>query len=162
MGVEPLCACLWEERQALDDLVYHLEAELLLVQAGRHRWLPRATAAVQQALAALAARDAQRAEAVRVLATELGLSADCNLEALAQALPDHADVLRAHRRQLRALLAQVDDLTRRTRGLLARHLAATTDALAMLGVAPSYPAAPSLGNPPPTTSRLPVLLDARA
>jgi ABC-type transporter Mla subunit MlaD len=159
MTVESLYACLWEERQALDDLVYHLEAELSLVEAGRHRRLPRATAAVQHALAELAARDRARAEAVATLAGQLGLERTCTLEALAQAIPDHTDLLREHRRVLRNLVGQVDDLTRRLRSLLARHLAATTDALALLGVPPSYPTA---GSSTPATHLAPsVLVDAR-
>lgn len=149
MGVEALSTCLWEERQALEDLAYQLEAQQLVVSAGRHRMLPRATGAVETALAHLAACEAARATAARQLAGELGLAADANLELLAQALPEHAEALRSHRRRLRELLTQVDDLTRGTRGLLARNLAATTDALAILGVTPDYPAAtPGTGGPP--------------
>jgi hypothetical protein len=158
MGPEALSTCLWEERQALEELAYRLEAELLVVASGRTRWLPRASAAVSDALAEVAARDARRASCVAALAAELGLAADVTIEALAEALPDHADALRSHRRHLRQLLAQVDDLTRRTRALLARHLAATTDALAMLGVAPDYPG-PSR---PGAVAQAPVLVDARA
>lgn len=138
MGAEPLSACLWEERQALEDLAYQLEMELLAVTAGRHGLLPRATAALQRALAHLAACEAGRAGTAAELAAELGLAEDANLELLADAMPEHADALRSHRRRLGELVQQVDELSQRIRGLLARNLAATTDALALLGVTPTY------------------------
>lgn len=167
MGVEVLSTCLWEERQALEDLAYQLETELLIVTAGRHRMLPRATAELESVLGRVAACEAGRAAASRALALELGMSPDANLEVLAQALPEHADALRSHRRRLRELLAQIDDLTRRTRGLLARHLAATTDALAVLGVTSDYRPAAAPGaveTATMTTTGAParaVLFDAR-
>lgn len=161
MGVEALSTCLWEERQALEDLAYQIESELLVVCGGRHRMLPRASSAVEEALARLAACEAQRSTAAGALAGTLGLPRDANLELLAQALPEHADALRSHRRRLRELLEQVEELTRQTRGMLARNLAATTDALATLGVAPTY--SPTTGPHAfagATTAA--VLVDARA
>lgn len=160
MGVEALSTCLWEERQALEELAYQLQAQQLVVAAGRHRMLPRATEAVEGALAHLAACEAARATAARQLAGELGLAPDANLELLAQVLPEHAEALRSHRRRLRELLTEVDELTRAIRGLLARNLAATTDALGVLGVAPAYPTtgAPTVG---PAVRPAAALVDTR-
>ena len=72
------------------------------------------------------------------LATALGLSPGATLEQLADALPDGSDVLRSHARHLHHLVGEVETLTEQTRRLLARNLAATTDALALLGVTSSY------------------------
>jgi len=167
MGVDMLSACLWEQRQALEELAYQLEAELLLVAAGRHRWLARSTAAVQAALAELDAVEARRATAARRLAGELGLPPDATLNQLAQALPEAAQVLRSHRRNLRELLLQVDDLSERNRNLLARNLAATSDALALLGVSATYPSGTGVSNGTWQTSAArrgagPVLVSTRA
>lgn len=162
MGVEALSTCLWEERQALEDLAYQLETELLVVNAGRHQLLPRATADLEAALGRLAACEADRSAATRTLTAQLGVAPDANLEVLAQALPEHAEALRSHRRRLRELVAQVDDLSRRARGLLARHLAATTDALAVLGVTPDYRPVPAAGGAMASTAApAAVLFDAR-
>ncbi len=164
MGVEALSSCLWEQREALEDLAYRLEAELLMVASGRYRWLARTTAGVEEALARLAAVEQRRAVEAGALAAEAGLQADANLEALADALPDAAEVLRSHRRNLHDLLHEVEELAQRTRALLARNLAATTDALAMLGVEQGY--GPDLGRRSPVHAATvqpgtAVLVDAR-
>ncbi len=138
MGVEALSSCLWEQREALEELAFQLEAELLMVASGRYRWLPRTTAAVEEALARLADVEARRGAAADVVAAEAGLAPGANLEALACALPDSAELLRSHRRNLQDRLHDVEELAASTRGLLARNLAATADALALIGVEQGY------------------------
>lgn len=165
MGVDTLSACLWEQREVLEDLAFQLESELLMVASGRYRWLARTTAGVEQALARVAAAEERRAAAAGALATEAGLAPGANLEALAEALPDSAELLRSHRRNLQDLLRDVQDLVERNRMLLARNLAATTDALAMLGVDQGYGPGHHPGAAATTTTTASggaVLVDARA
>jgi len=138
MEVETLSTCLWEERHALEELAFRLETELALVAAGRHRWLARSTAAIEQALATLNEAEVRRSAAVVAITSEIGLPSNTTLNQLAEAFPDQATALHSHRRHLRELLHQVDTLTEQNQNLLARNLAATTDALALLGIAPTY------------------------
>lgn len=133
-----LSAYLWEERQALEELAYQLETEQVLIASARHGLLARSTAAIERALAELTAVEARRSAAAGAVALELGLAANATLSQLADALPDQATALHSHRRNLRELLHQIDGLTEQNRKLLAQHLAATSDALALLGVAPTY------------------------
>ena len=138
MLLDELSTCLWTQRQALETLAYHLEVEMLMAAAGRSRGLARSTSATELALADLLVADARRAMAADELATALGLSPGATVEQLADALPDGSDVLRSHARHLHHLVGEVETLTEQTRRLLARNLAATTDALALLGVTSSY------------------------
>ncbi len=138
MVSDELSTCLWTQRQALETLAYRLEVEMLMAAAGRSQGLARSTAATELALADLLVADARRAMAADELATALGLSPGATLEQLADALPDGSDVLRSHARHLHHLVGEVETLTEQTRRLLARNLAATTDALALLGVTSSY------------------------
>lgn len=138
MFPDELSTCLWNQRQALETLAYQLQVEMLMAAAGRGRWLARSTAAAEAAVADLVAADARRVAAANELATALGLPPGATIEQLADGLPEGSDVLRSHARHLQHLVGEVEALAEQTRGLLARNLAATTDALALLGVTPSY------------------------
>lgn len=138
MGMDDLSVCLWEQRAALEHLAFRLEEELLVLAAGRHRWLTRTVAEVNDAYAAVDRAERRRAEAAKDLARQLGLPAEATLANLAEAAADDdAETLRRHRTILRQLLSTVQELADRASELLARNLSATADALALLGVAPS-------------------------
>jgi hypothetical protein len=161
MGLDELSVCLWEQRAALEHLAFRLEEELLVLAAGRHRWLTRTLAEVTEAFTAVDAAEGRRAGAARTVAEELGLAPDATLAMLADAAGgEQGDTLRRHRATLRQLVETVQGLTDRASELLARNLAATADALALLGVTstPSYEA----GGAPVAATAGAWLVDTRA
>ncbi|HXW33958.1 MAG TPA: flagellar protein FlgN [Acidimicrobiales bacterium] len=160
MGLDDLSVCLWEQRAALEHLAFRLEEELLVLAAGRHRWLSRTLSEVNEAYAALDASEQRRAEAAKALAAELGLPPHATLSNLADATgAEEGETLRRHRTTLRQLLETVQELTERASELLARNLSATADALAMLGIPPTSGYRPGGAEPLASRARL---IDARA
>lgn len=161
MGLDDLSVCLWEQRAALEHLAFRLEEELLVLAAGRHRWLTKALAEVTEAFAAVDAVEGRRAEAAGQVAIELGLEPGATLAALADATGgEDGETLRRHRTVLRQLIDTVQSLTERTSELLARNITATADALALLGVTPT-PAYQAGGAPAPARAGA-WLVDTRA
>ena len=158
---DTLLACLAEEESALDSLLFKLKEQYLVLSSGEHRWLDRTTAEVNTALERLTTTGQRREKAAAVANTTLGLSPNATLEELSDRIVDEAAGQRLHirRQSLRNLLDQVRRTSRHNRELLANNLAATGDALAVLGMAPTYDAAGAKGRP---TSRLSRVLDTRA
>ncbi len=142
MWVDPLTTCLATEHAAVEALVYKLDQQHLLLASGQHRWLPRATAEVEQAVADLQASTRAREEAARSAAAAAGLPAMVDLGAIVDALPEGAEraALAARQQTMRSLVDQLGGSLSRNRELLARGMAATSDALALLGTTPSYDA----------------------
>jgi hypothetical protein len=134
---EDLSACLWEERAAVERLAFRLEQENLVLVSGRQRLLPQSTAELTAASAAVDEIERRRVDLVRRFGEELRLGPNATLESIADAMDGPcAEALRGHRTALRALVGVVADLVDRNRELIARGLAATTDALALVGAAP--------------------------
>jgi len=158
--VEDLSTCLWEERAAIEQLVFRLEQENLVLASGRHRLLMQSTAEVAAASATVDQIESRRLEITAAIGRQLGLAEPVTIEAVAGALAtDGAEALRAHRIALRSLMGSVTDLVERNRELIARGLAATTDALALVGAAPAD-AYDASGTRPATVSGS-LMLDAR-
>ncbi|HYA68895.1 MAG TPA: flagellar export chaperone FlgN [Acidimicrobiales bacterium] len=135
--VEELSACLWEERAALEQLVFRLEQENLVLAAGRHRLLDPSTAEVATASAEVDRIEQRRLAITASVGEHLGLGPDATLETIADTVDDPlADAMRVHRQTLRGLVRLVTGLVESNRELIARGLAAATDALALVGAAP--------------------------
>jgi len=133
-----LSACLQDERGALELVAFRLEQQLLLVTSGNRRWLPAATAEVEAALSRLEACDRRRAELAAAVGQVLGLGPTPTLAQLAEASGEAwCQQLRTQRAALLEVLGGVQELLARNREVIARHLAATADALAALGVTPA-------------------------
>jgi len=159
MDFDGIVSYLVTEQQALEELSFKLEEERLLLIAGRHRFLDRATAEVEFAAAALTAIGTARATLIREAADSLGLPADASLRQVIDATPSSAAKQRliTMRDAMRRTMKAISDTTAENRQLLARGLAATMDALALLGTSTSYDAS---GRAHQGTDR-PALLDAR-
>jgi hypothetical protein len=142
MGLNALVVCLFEESEALEHLAFKLEQEQLVLVAGKPRLLARNSAEFEQAVTALAAVSRRREQLVVAAAEELGLPSTSTLSALADAAADEDErrVLGERRQIMRVQVARISDLCAKNREILARNLAATTDALALLGEGPSYTA----------------------
>jgi hypothetical protein len=159
MDFDGMVTYLITEQQALEELAFKLEEERLILIAGRHRFLDRATAEVEFAAAALTAVGIARAALIEEAARSLGLPSDASLRQITDSVPTSAarERLRALRQSMRKTMDVITDTTAQNRQLLARGLVATTDALALLGTSTSYDA---LGSVHRGTNR-PALIDAR-
>lgn len=142
MGMNALVVCLFEESEALEHLAFKLEQEQLVLVAGKPRLLARNNAEFEAAVQALAAVSRRREQLVADAAAELGRPPSTTLSTLADAAADEDErrVLSERREVMRTQVARITDLCAKNRALLARNLAATTDALALLGDSPSYTA----------------------
>jgi FlgN protein len=134
-----LAAVLWREREVLEDLLYALTQQQLLLDAGQTRWLPRADAAVVAAAAATQDHELIRAIEVETLVQILGLPANASLlEIAAHAGEPWATVFGDHRAALRTLTAEIETVTAHNRTLLLAGERATREALEQVGaLAPS-------------------------
>lgn len=154
--------CLSDECVALEHLLFKLEEEHLVLASGRHRWLDQASAEVSAAVEALDLCERRRLGLADALIGELGLPVAATLGDIADAIDiDQAEMLRGYRTRMRDLLERIHDLVQRNRDLLARGLAATADALALLGAGPTT-AYDATGAPPSVPSGFARIFDARA
>lgn len=114
MPLRELSDILWRERRLLELLQFKLEEERLLADAGRVRWLHRASREVALVRGELRRTDLARAMAAETAATELGIDANPTLRQLADASPEPwSGILARHRRALLLATDQVNDLADR-------------------------------------------------
>lgn len=133
-ALDDLSHQLWTLRELLDQLVYKLEVQQLLLGAGRSRWLPYVGAELDALLTAIDDVDRARARASRAVTDRVGLPVDASLGELAVAVGEPmGQVLRSHRIHLQSLHDQVADVSRSNHELARRGLASTRDLLAALG-----------------------------
>lgn len=110
---------LWSERDLLDDVLYRLTQEQLVLSAGTTRWLNRADDEVRAALERLQLAEVTRAIQVQVLATRLNLPESTTLAELAAIAPEPWPlVLSEHRTALRAAVAEIEAVSAENRRLL--------------------------------------------
>ena len=157
MGASEVSTLLWRERQLLDLLVFKMEEEQLILAASRPHLLGPASAEVAQVLEQISQCEAEREVATRELAAELGLDSPARLGELVQATDEPwTGIFSEHRKALLAAVERVRTLAAGTKALLAARLAATSDALALLGQAPvdAYAATPDAYVPAGGAGRL--------
>ena len=150
MGASEVSTLLWRERQLLELLLFKLEEEQLVLAAARPHLLAPASAEVAQVLEQISECETEREEATRELADELGLDAPARLGQIVEATEEPwTGIFADHRRGLVTAVERIRTLAAGTKALLAARLAATSDALALLGHAPveGYgPAAAGVGS----------------
>ena len=121
---------LWRERQLLELLVFKLEEEQLLLNAGKARWVNHASREVEIVLDQLRAAELLRAVKVEGAAIELGLPSYPGLRSLSQAAPEPwSSIFARHRQAFLELTSEVRDLSERNRHLLAKGRDAAREAL---------------------------------
>lgn len=129
-----VAATLWDERQRLEELLFALVAEQLIVAAGHTRWLAHADAQVRAAVAGIRDGEVARAMQVQTLVDALGIGPDSTLVDLAQASPEPwGEVFTEHRTALRGLMAEIDGAVAENRRLLLAGSQAIRDMLDRLG-----------------------------
>lgn len=139
---DALLTCLGEEQDALGRLLFKLREQHLILTSGEHRWLEPSTSEVETAVRQLTEVGQRREQVAARVHAAHGLPAGSTLSALAERVSDELVCQRIHQRQrsLRDILDQVRRSSRQNRQLLASGLAATNDALAVLGAVPTYDA----------------------
>jgi hypothetical protein len=112
-------AVLWQERELLEDLLYALVQQHVVLAAGESRWLARADAAVAGASHAVQGHEVFRAMEADAVVAVLGLAPSASLLEIAAAAGDPwSTVLLDHRSALRALTTEIEQATARNRDLL--------------------------------------------
>jgi hypothetical protein len=136
IGFAEVSDILWRERELLDVLLFKLETEKLLLDAGELRWLARSTREIELVLEQLRLAEVNRAIEVEALATQLALPSDSTLASLAEAAPSPwGDLFRAHRAAFQSLTAQIDALAEANRAWLDDACSRAETALVALGAA---------------------------
>lgn len=139
-GCADLIDCLTEEQAALEYLLFKLREQNMVLSSGEHRWLAACTTEVESAVRELTGIGRRREEVATRVHSAHGLPPGSSLGVLAGKVSDELVCQRLLQRQhdLRDILDQVRRCSRQNRDLLAHGLAATNDALALLGAVPTY------------------------
>ena len=121
MGVNELSAGLWRERELLELLLFKLEAQELLLAAGRSRWIQFATREIEQVL-----------DGLRTAGDE---AVDLVLLDLIDSAPEGAwrDVLTEHLRAMTRLTDEIGRLRDANSEQLRAVMRATQETIAGLG-----------------------------
>ncbi len=117
--IADLAALLWREREILEDLLFRLVEQQLILSSGAARWLPKADQEVRTAADTLQEHEVGRAAEVNELVRHYALPGDTSLRELAAFAPDPWPlVLLEHREALRLLALEIDQATDENRRLL--------------------------------------------
>jgi hypothetical protein len=117
---------LWRQRRMLENLVYRLSTQQLLIAAGAARWARHSTDEVDTAIAEIRACELDRALDAEFAAGHLGLAPDATLGAIAAASPEPwPAILQDHLADLAAMLDEACALLATNSVDAARRLAAT-------------------------------------
>lgn len=130
MPLKALSDTLWRERELLEQLVFKLEVEQLILASGRTKRLPLATREVEQVIDHIRAAELGRSVEVDEAARSLGLDSGVSLLDLSRAAPAPWDgILAEHRAAFIRLTAEISDLALCNRDLLASSHRATQETL---------------------------------
>jgi hypothetical protein len=130
MGFAELSNVLWRERYTLELLLFKLEAEQLLLAAGRTRWLHHAGREVDVLLDRVQQTGVLRAVESDAITARLGLPPGTSLQRLAGAAREPwGGLLADHRSALLALTAEITALAEASRELLTVGQQADRDAV---------------------------------
>lgn len=145
-GCAELLARLAAEETALEFLLFKLREQHLVLSSGEQRWLAPCTSEVDAAVKQLVVAGQAREAAARAVHGRYGLPAGSKINDLANVVSDEltCQQLLQRQRHLRDVLDQVRRCSRQNREMLAHGLAATNDALALLGAVPTYDSAGSI------------------
>ncbi|MGA8257261.1 MAG: flagellar protein FlgN [Nocardioides sp.] len=154
--MEKLSLVLWRERELLDELLYRLEVEQLVLASGRTNWLMRSAREVEATLQNLRETEVLRAVAADVAAETLGLRPNPSLRELAEASPEPwQSILNDHRDSFATSTRQVMELADANRDLITSGYRSAREALlAIDDQAPQSYSPDGTGVSAPTSHRL--------
>ena len=119
MSLQALSEVLFQERRVLELLVFKLDTERLLLDAGRERWLALASREVDTVLDELNKVELARSVTMAQAAPDLGLGPEATLATLVAAVPAPWGPLFAeHQKELQALMHEVLAASESSRHLL--------------------------------------------
>jgi FlgN protein len=128
--MEKLCQVLWRERELLESLQYRLEVELLVMAAGRPRWLAHAAREVETTVEELREMELLRSVAADEAAAAAGLAPNPSLSALIEAAEEPwRSILSDHRDAFAATSEEVERIAATNRALIAKGLRAAHETL---------------------------------
>ena len=131
---EDLSHQLWTMRELLEQLVYKLEVQGLLLAAGRARWVPYVTAEIEAIIEAISEVETSRAAASVRLARQHGRAAHSSLaELLDHAEAPWAALLGQHRLHLLSLQAEIEEISQTNHEMARRGLMQSREIIASLG-----------------------------
>jgi hypothetical protein len=137
LSVEPaedLSHQLWTMRELLEQLVYKLEVQGLLLAAGRARWIPYVTAELEAIIDAIGEIEAARAQASAKLARLHRQPQHASLaELIAFVQEPWAGLLTQHRLHLLSLQAEIEEISRANSEMAKRSLMRSREIIASLG-----------------------------
>jgi hypothetical protein len=133
-ALNDLSRVLWHQRQAMEQLLFRVEVQQMLLAADRTRWVSAAAADVERVLDAIRDREIERAIIVAAVVEELGLDKENpSLRELSEAVPSPWGViLNEHRQAFLTLTGEIEHGTRHNRELLERGYQVTRELLASL------------------------------
>ncbi len=131
---EDLSHQLWTMRELLEQLVYKLEVQGLLLAANRARWLPYITAEIEAIIEAIGTVERDRAAASNHLARTHGLPTNSSLaEMVALVAEPWSSLLSQHRLHLLSLQSEIEDIARSNHEMAKRSLMRSREIIASLG-----------------------------
>lgn len=120
MSLQTLSTFLWHERHLLDQLLYRLQVERLVLDAGRADRLPMAAQDVDDVLERIRTAELGRSTALDDVARDLHLDPDATLAQVAAAVDaPWNDLFRQHREALVALAGAISDVAHDNQQVLA-------------------------------------------
>jgi hypothetical protein len=131
---EDLSHQLWTMRELLEQLVFKLEVQGLLLASGRARWIPYATAELEAIIDAIGEVEHARAQASARLARQLRQPQHANLSELVEHLEQPwAGLLAQHRLHLLSLQSEIEEISRTNQEVARRSLMRSREIIASLG-----------------------------
>ena len=142
MEFSEYCSLLWREREIVEQVLFRIVEQQLVLKAGQTRWLAAANNEVETALEDLRISEVLRSAEADNLTSRMSLPTGSTLSELAEVAPEPwASILLEHRDALRALAAEIQVTTEENMALLGAGGRAVRETLLSLnGTVASYSA----------------------
>ncbi len=132
-AAEDLSYQLWTMRELLEQLVFKLDVQGLLLRANRSRWMPLIAAEIEAIMQAINDVETARATASARLATSQGLRPDGSLGDLIAAIGGPwGPLLSEHRLHLLTLQGEIEEMSRLNHELAQSGILRTREIIASL------------------------------
>lgn len=133
MDLSGLSAVLWREREVLDNLLYRLDVQQLLLMGGRDMWLVRVSREIEQAIEQVRSIELERAILFDMAARELGLDPSPSLSQIAAVVPDPwGDLLSEHYEAFMSLSTRIQAVISLNRELATAAQQAAQDVISSI------------------------------
>ncbi len=134
MGVNELSTVLYKELELLDDLLYKLTIQELILEANRPQWVDKSSQEIEKIVEDIRTLELVRALEISTTSEQLGLETMANLESITQIIEEPwQSILKSHLEALRNVTSQIDYISQRNKKSLQNKIGMTTQALDWLG-----------------------------